>query len=204
MSKLIGEKMSNEKSIGNANTDNVVELYSSIFKFTEFTKSRIIELCDRVKPVLPGSDISDKALAEFLHGKQFVLDKTAAKPVNLRVEEDGSKTYTFERITTFEEDMKLYYIKAKDPFTHAFSWNPEPTAVAEDLAEIGRIHTYHSYSFEGFFKPTQYEVISQIPKKLLDTGVVAAYAVHFIGIIGDAHESETVLFTKKEDANKQA
>ena len=188
--------MSNEKSIENAKSDNGIELYN------KFTKSEIIELCDRIKPVMLGSDIPDKALAEFLHGKQFVLDKT--KPVKLRVEEDGSETYTLERITTFEEDMKLYYIKVGDPFTHALGWNPEPIAVAEGLAEIGRSHTYHPYGYAGFFKPTQYDVISQIPKKLLDTGAVGAYAVHYMGLVADRHEAETVLFTKKEYANKQA
>ena len=175
--------MANEKSIG---------------------KSKTTELYDRVMPVMPGSDMDAKVLAEFLHGKQFVSDKTAVRPVKLRVEEDGSETYTFERITTSEEDRKLYYIKAGDPSTNAFGWAPKPTAVAEGLVEIGRITTYYPYGYEGFFKPTQNEVISQIPKKLLDTGAVVAYAVHFTRIIGDMHEADTVLYGKKDNANKQA
>ena len=189
-----------EKSIRNPKEDDGAEAYDFVCNPNKLTKDEIKELCNRIKPLMRGEDIGDKVLAEFRHGKQFV-DKTAAKPVELRVEESGIKTYTYKRITTRADDNELYYIEDGDPFTSAFSWNPVPIAIAEGLVEKKRIRTYHQYSYEGFFKPTRAEVVCQIPAEFLEAGVAVAYTVRFLGVlygsVGGLHEAETVIYGKK-------
>ena len=174
--------MSNEKSIENAKSDNGIELYN------KFTKSEIIELSSRIKPVMPGSEINHKVLAEFL-----------------RVEKGNSKNHTPEEVITPEDYTKLYYIYPGDPFTYPFSWDPKPIAVAEDLVIIKRIDTYHPCKCEGIvFKPTQNEVISQIPEELLNNGSVVAYTISFDWWwSADRHKAETVLYGKTEIIKKK-
>jgi len=64
-------------------------------------------------------------------------------------------------------------MKWPDPRRASFLWNPEPSGVREDLQEICRVRTLHTFGYHGFFKPSIAEVLAQIPPELL--GAVVAF-----------------------------
>lgn len=66
-----------------------------------------------------------------------------------------------------QEKKKLYYIKEKDLFNVAFTWDPEKSGEAKGLKELERITTYHTCGHYMLFKPSINEVLSQIPENLL-------------------------------------
>jgi hypothetical protein len=83
---------------------------------------------------------------------------------------------TDERLAELVEKIKpvirrdddLYYIKPVDPRGIAYTWDPKPTEAAEELVMVCDITTFHGFAHQGCFKPSIAEVLSQIPKGLLD------------------------------------
>jgi hypothetical protein len=98
----------------------------------------------------------------------------------------------------------LSYMKPVDEFRTAFTWDPDPDGPAEGLSELARIRTRHTCGYHGFFKPSIEEVVSQIPKDMLDR-VVAFRTIAEEGgddgvIIlrgGRGHEATTVLYGRE-------
>lgn len=80
----------------------------------------------------------------------------------------------------------------------AFPWAPDFIAPAEDLTEIARLQTIHTYGAPAFFKPSVAEVIAQIPAHLrhrvtafmLDTNDVDIVLIEGEGY----HLTETILY----------
>ena len=103
---------------------------------------------------------------------------------------------------------KLYHIESKcDYFSQSYPWNAKRIEEAKGLVEVGRITTYHSYGYYGFFKPSVAEVLQQIPEKLLNK-------THYYVVLGpddadalneqkDAidqgyHRATTILYRRKK------
>jgi len=65
----------------------------------------------------------------------------------------------------------LMYIKPVNLYSVAYTWSAEFTTEAKGIIPCGDFKTYHSWSYYGFFKPTIFEVLAQIPEKILDVAV---------------------------------
>ncbi len=59
------------------------------------------------------------------------------------------------------------FIQPVDLFEIAFTWDPEPAEYVKGLKPLCDITTYHTFSYQGFFKPSIHEVLVQIPKEFL-------------------------------------
>lgn len=82
-----------------------------------------------------------------------------------------------ERIRPLVRDQDwLYYIEPVDSWKVAFEWDPKRKDHAEELREVARIQTFHTFGYYGFFKPTVGEVLSQIPEEW--AMVVTAFEVN--------------------------
>lgn len=67
-------------------------------------------------------------------------------------------------------DGKIFHFENKaDHFNQSFPWEADPTIEAENIFELKKITTYHTYGYYGFFKPSVAEVIQQIPEELLES-----------------------------------
>jgi len=60
------------------------------------------------------------------------------------------------------------YIKPVDLFDIAYTWDPKSADEAMDLKPLCDITTYHTYGYQGLFKPSIAEVLAQIPAEHLD------------------------------------
>jgi hypothetical protein len=61
-----------------------------------------------------------------------------------------------------------HYIEPVDLFGIAYTWDPKPTTQVSGLKPLADIRTYHTYGYQGFFKPSIAEVLAQIPEEHLD------------------------------------
>jgi len=61
----------------------------------------------------------------------------------------------------------LYFIEDVDPRGVAFTWDPKPARMAEEVNpnSYKSIETIHSYGAPVFFKPSIAEVLAQIPEE---------------------------------------
>lgn len=57
---------------------------------------------------------------------------------------------------------KLSYVTPRNPRNESFTWEPQRLGQANDLVEIARMDTYHTWAYYGFFKPTVAEVLAAI------------------------------------------
>ncbi len=93
----------------------------------------------------------------------------------------------------------LYYLEPVDLRRQTFSWNPEPTVPANNLEEIAQITTYHTYGYAGFFKPSEAEVLAQIPSRILRKTVAYRVGDDFNIADGQHHRVTTILYGHKQD-----
>jgi hypothetical protein len=86
----------------------------------------------------------------------------------------------------------LYWIEPVDLFNMAYTFDPKPTKEAVGLKPIGDITTYHTYGYQGLFKPSIAEVLAQIPAELLEN-VVAFEIVKKPETADDLNREQTAL-----------
>lgn len=109
------------------------------------------------------------------------------------------------RPTVRDEDDKLRYIEPVEPRSIAFPWDPKFEGLAEDLTEVARIRTLHTWAYYGFFKPTVAEVLAQIPAEYVEK--VVAFETNGPETVTDLnkesemlnagyHVAETILYAK--------
>jgi hypothetical protein len=97
-------------------------------------------------------------------------------------------------------DGELHYAKESDPRKTSFGW-ADPAEKAENIEPFAVIRTYHSFGAPVFFKPSEAEVLAQIPKKhIADTvaylTVAPNHAMHAFSEDNEYHVARTVLFRK--------
>lgn len=142
----------------------------------EVPKKRIQELAERIKPVVRMARI-----------------RTSTKKNS-----DGSVTITERQHpkgkwqSTWDDRGELYYIKPVDLFGVAYTWDPKPADKATDLKPLCDITTYHTYGYQGLFKPSIAEVLAQIPAEYLD-GVVAFEIVDSPKTVDDLNREHKAL-----------
>jgi len=90
-----------------------------------------------------------------------------------------------------EKDNELRRIKKCDLKTIAFMWSPKFKGVADDVEPFRSIITYHTWAYYGFFKPTIYEVLAQIPDDCL--GETVAFSVAGPEDVDDLNEQRDIL-----------
>ena len=64
--------------------------------------------------------------------------------------------------------MGKYYIKKTRNLHGTFLWDINPSRPAKDLEVLRDIKTYHKFERAGWFYPSIWDVIAQIPKDILD------------------------------------
>lgn len=73
-----------------------------------------------------------------------------------------------EIIPVIEKDSKLFYVEPKGcSINTLYIWDYKILNEATNLTILSKIFTYHTFAYLGFFKPTIFEIISQIPKRFL-------------------------------------
>lgn len=60
------------------------------------------------------------------------------------------------------------YIKPVDPREVSYIWDPISDGGVKGLKFLCDIDTYHTFGYQGLFKPSIAEVLAQIPKDKLD------------------------------------
>lgn len=101
------------------------------------------------------------------------------------------------------KDGKLWYIKPVDPRTVGYTWDPKLVREATRLREVYRLHTFHTWAFYGFFKPTVAEVLAQVQHRF-DMGYrwnAFETFMHLDGmqaVVDDNHHIATSVFYYKE------
>ncbi|PWU22642.1 hypothetical protein C5B42_05380 [Candidatus Cerribacteria bacterium 'Amazon FNV 2010 28 9'] len=76
------------------------------------------------------------------------------------------KPVVFVRYGKIGESGVLRYIgPISDLRGESFLWDPSLQEEAVGLIPVAEITTYHTFAFEGFFRPTIAEVLAQIPPK---------------------------------------
>ena len=108
------------------------------------------------------------------------------------------------RITSREDKLvqddegDLYFIKDVDPRDVAFTWDPEPARMAEEVNpnSYKSIKTIHSYGAPVFFKPSIAEVLAQIPED--DIRRCVAFETNYLGFTegSSCHLAQTRLYEK--------
>lgn len=119
-------------------------------RYPRISDKELEVLYDRIKPAVRGSHIEDKKLEAFIG--RWAEEKGLG----------GKELATLKK----NADETLFWIKGVHPRNIAFAWGPDPIGVTSELKEIGRITTYHTWAYYGFFKPTIGEVLAQIPAKI--------------------------------------
>ena len=66
------------------------------------------------------------------------------------------------------KDGVLRYIQPVDLRKTAYTWDPKPAELAENLKVLSEFRTFHSYGSPMFFKPSIAEVLAQIPEEFLN------------------------------------
>jgi hypothetical protein len=91
-------------------------------------------------------------------------------------------------------DGDLWEMAQPDPFTTAFTWDPDWQAPARNLVELVTVRTFHTFGAPSLFKPSKAEVIAQIPVGLIDQ--VVAFATDDPQLVdgGRFHAATTVLY----------
>jgi len=160
----------------------------------EVTREEILQRAGRIKPVVRFA-IDEK-------GKLHRDDSAMTGEMRL-TERGGLFKYKDEPYWNFDG---LYYIEPVDVFNTVFSWDPKPAKRAEpELVRLDDIVTHH-YFAGVFFKPTQADVLGQIPKEYLQK-VVAFETVPLTGLAVDVYPhgcivAHTRLYTDQETADK--
>lgn len=106
----------------------------------------------------------------------------------------------------------MWLEKVNDLFRISYLWNVVMEGVVGDdeLVEVGRIKTLHSYGHPSLFKPSVAEVMAQIPKEY--HGKATAYELVIPKYFHDPdspefqqgfHVAEVILYEKKNGATKQ-
>lgn len=67
---------------------------------------------------------------------------------------------------------KLHFADPRDPFGTAFTWDPDKVGIMgtkyhPNYLPFFSLYTYHTWAYYGFFKPTVWEVLAQIPEEFL-------------------------------------
>jgi len=104
------------------------------------------------------------------------------------------------------ENGELHYIKPGNPRNSSFPWR-DAAEKAEGLKPFAVIRTFHQYAASVLFKPTEDEVLAQIPKKhLSDTvaylTIVPTDSQHCFSEGGEYHAARTVLFKRGEGKDR--
>lgn len=66
-------------------------------------------------------------------------------------------------------DGKAFQVLEHDIKNMSFTWGEKFGGKVRPGKILGSALTLHSYGYAGFFKPSVYEVLCQIPKELVDT-----------------------------------
>ena len=90
----------------------------------------------------------------------------------------------------------LYYIEDVNPRNVAFTWDPKPKDEAIGLKELSQIKTFHTYGYQGFFKPSIAEVLAQIPDSLLERTVAFETVSESVEFEGQYHLALTRLYSR--------
>jgi len=108
------------------------------------------------------------------------------------------------RITSREDKLvqddkgDLYFIEDVDPRKIAFTWDPKPARMAEEVNPnpYKTIKTIHSYGAPVLFKPSIAEVLAQIPED--DIGRCVAFETDHLGFTEGSsyHLAQTRLYEK--------
>lgn len=160
----------------------------------EISEEEILRRAERIKPVV--------RFAIDSKGKLHRDDSAMTGEMRL-TESGGLFKCNGEPYWNFDG---LYYIRPVDLFNTAFTWDPKPTKRAEpELVRLDDIITHH-YFAGAFFKPTQAEVLGQIPSEQLEK-VVAFETIPLTGLVMDIYShgcivAHTRLYTTQETADR--
>jgi hypothetical protein len=121
-------------------------------RIPKLTDKEVVQLYAKIKPVVKGTQIGKEKLSGF---------------INKWAEEQKSSGEEFASLKK-EAGDRLYWITDVNPKNVAFTWEAIPIGVAAGLKELRCVTTYHTYSYYGFFKPSVYEVLAQIPGDIKD------------------------------------
>lgn len=104
-----------------------------------------------------------------------------------------------------DEEGVLYFIKKVDPREMAFTWDPKPTRVADELNSTPYkvIETYHSYMTAAIFRATAEEVLVQIPNEDLERCVAFETVYRRIAKNSSDHIAETRLYERLPERAKK-
>lgn len=108
-----------------------------------------------------------------------------------------------------KKDGVLYYAKESDPKKTSYTWGGKTAEKAEGIEPLATIKTIHNYGAPVFFKPSEAEVLAQIPEKYLKE--TAAFLIipqrqaeHAFANGGEHHLARTVLYKKSENGRSES
>jgi hypothetical protein len=106
------------------------------------------------------------------------------------------------------KDGKLHYASMVDPRNVSFAWSAAKER-AEDVEPFAVIRTIHEYGAPVCFKPSEAEVLSQMPEKLTKEAVAyltvsPARAEHALTEDTRFHVARTVLYRRSEKAAEKS
>jgi hypothetical protein len=152
--------------------------------------------------------ISDEKIAE-LSGRIRPVVRLARTTVHTSGG-NGSTLFVWaelDRNGTLSPDKRgmLHYIKPVDPRSIAFPWEPVSDGVATGIEPVAEITTYHTFGYQGLFKPSIAEVLAQLPAELPDD--IVAFEVigpestsdlnkHIEELNEGFHVAETILYRR--------
>lgn len=118
-------------------------------KIPELSKKRLEKLVKKIKPLV-----------------RFVV-KFRTGEFELELGKDGKPKRAYGNPLYWA----LFEIEPVDPMRTAYTWDPKPTKMREDVACFDIIRTYHKYGAPFLFKPSIAEVLAQIPEDVIDKTV---------------------------------
>lgn len=158
-----------------------IEDFENKMRIARQNERKTTELALKIKPIVKFEDTVLK------HTK--IQRIKSGNEVTEIVEENSEKISTdldFEDIMF--ENSKAYqngyfaYIQnsGENIFKRSYAWSPKPLCKAPKMTKLTEISTLHTCSFPLFFKPSEAEVLAQIPEDLIDK--VNAYEIYVTDI----------------------
>lgn len=158
------------------------------------------EVLEKVTAFCETSRITLEGFDEYLEkvkkaGAQVAFVKCYRDKIKIKYIDDKKLSRLSDRIQVFilDEEENKHYLAPKESlhdmkntsYLFKFDRNGEKTCVNIDEYErIDDVEMLHTYSFKGFFKPSTYEIFSQIPENLVDQ-VDAVEIVWYPHVAGD-------------------